>query len=152
MPLDELLAALAEKLQAPALSLNEAGVCRIVIGGKLGISMEKSAYDDAVIIYSLLGNVPAENREAFYARLLSAQLYSREIGEGCSFGLDEETGEIVLCRKLGLAGVDVDAFHAALSEFANWAEYWNERLALPEAELPQEPRGTEFDPSLFIRA
>jgi hypothetical protein len=155
MILSNLLVELAARLGNPDICLNEAGVCRLVLDGQFGISIEKTATDDGAILYSVVGQVPAADREAFYTRLLSAQLYAREIGEGCAFGLDSDTGEIVLCRKLSLGSFDAAAFYAALNEFANWAEYWTGHLGVasePAAGSSAETSDSEYASSHFIRA
>jgi hypothetical protein len=153
MSLETLVASVGEALNVQDLRLNENKVCEFTVDERLTISIEASALEDAAHFYVLVTRAPDTGRAEFYAQLLEAQLYNRELGEGIAFGLDQETGEISLNRKLSLANVEDDSFLAALNEFVNWADYWQQKLADPNASVAQ-PVSDEsvFSSGRFIRA
>ncbi len=129
MSLHNLLEAVATDLGVPELRLSPGGVCQIIVDGDLAVSIEDAPLEQAAHLYSSVANVPETRREEFYAALLEAQLFGREIGDGCVFGLEPSSGELLLCRKLNLANVEPAEFSDALGEFINWAEHWRTKLA-----------------------
>lgn len=153
MSFETLVASVGEALNISDLRLNENKVCEFTVDERLTVSIEASTFDDAAHFYALVTRALETGREEFYAQLLEAQLYNRELGEGIAFGLDQETGEISLNRKLSLAGVENESFLAALNEFVNWADYWQQKLADPNASVAQ-PTSDEnaFSSANFIRA
>ncbi len=152
MSLEQLLSALATELDLPDLVLNDNGTCQLTIDDKLSVTIEEAPQDDSAHVYATVGRAPDSDREEFFAALLEAQLFSREVGDGCTLGLDRATDEILLCRKLRLTNLDEAGFSSALTEFLNWSEHWLEKLAGDITE-PQEPEGDGFTLNEhFIRA
>jgi hypothetical protein len=129
MHLDELLQSLGQKLQLDGLQLNAQGVCRVVLDETLEINIEHAPMDAAVHLYSILGKAPDRDREGFFTRLLEAQHFAREIGEGCAFGYDSETGDVMLHRQMSTEFLAEEILEQALNEFANWAEHWQKKLS-----------------------
>lgn len=155
MSLDILVRALATELNVPDLALNANGNCQLVIDGQLAVTIEEAPAERCAHFYCTVGHVPEVGREAYFATLLEAQLFGREVGEGCAFGYDRPTNEVLLCRKLSLSGLEADAFSAALGEFVNWAFHWTEKLGDPEHAdaLKAAPGGDGFSlHEHFIRA
>ena len=128
MHLQNLLNSIARDLELPSLDLNPSGVCQFTVDGHMTVIIEEDSLENSVHLYAGVGRVPDYERELFYAELLQAQLFHREIGEGCALGLHAESGEIILCRKLGISNLDEASFSNNLSEFINWADYWMEKL------------------------
>lgn len=150
MSLSDLLLEVAESLGLPDLRLNPSGVCQLV-DGALEVTLEEVPIERVVHLYSVVARVPDHDREAFYARLLEAQLFGREIGENMRFGLEAATQEVLLCQQLSLDGLEAASLISAISQMLNWAEHWQDRLGTPEDAAEMSP---EVDPSLghFIRA
>lgn len=128
MSLESLVEELGAALQVAGLALNENRMAALQIGS-LKVTLEGTPLDDAVLIYSPVGALPESGRESLYATLLTAHLYYQEMGEGCCLGVDSVSGEIVLSRRLSLAGVDAGRLQEVLNEFVNWAEHWTSRLS-----------------------
>lgn len=151
MSLAHLIHSLAAELQLPALSLSPNGSCQIVIDSKMAVTIEDASLERCVHFYATVGLAPASSLSEFFATLLEAQLFGREIGEGCSFGYARTTSEIVLCRKLSLAGMTESEFAQAMTEFINWTEHWSDKLS--QVEPPDRPAGDGFTHhEHFIRA
>lgn len=137
MSLDLIVSAVARELDIPSLAINEHGVCSFVVDGRLEINLEQGVLDDSLHLYATVGRQPAGGLETFYAMLLEAQLFGKEVGSGMAFGLDKATGEILLGHKLRLSSLSEEAFLPLLEEFLNWAEHWTERLSgMQEDTLP----------------
>ncbi len=152
MSLEELLESTSNRLGLNPLSLNAAGVCRLVIDGGFGVTIEKSLIDQAAHFYTELMRLPDQDREPLFAQLLEAQLFGREVGDGIRFGLDLQTGEILLQRKLTLEGLSQDDFYAALTEFVNWAEHWQRKLGVLKTAIQPDPLSPEVMEPHLIRA
>jgi hypothetical protein len=153
MHLAELLQSLGERLRIEGLQLNDQGVCRLVIGESLEINIEHASVEDSVHVYAVLGKAPDFDREKFFAGLLEAQHFAREIGEGCAFGLDSATGEILLHRKMTVSNLTEETLQQALNEFVNWAEHWQEKLS-SETVFAEPGKGgftEDFSSGMFIR-
>ena len=147
MKLNELLAELGATLGIEGVELDDNGLCCLRIDSEILIYVEEVTERHAAILYSPVGVLPEEKKEALFERLLGAQLFGREIGEGCSFGLLDESGEILLNRVLSLDKLDGSGFYEAVNQMANWADYWTKRLgedASEEREQGPLP-GTETD-------
>jgi len=143
MRLQDLITSLGGRLKQPELRLNDAGVCRLVLDRQFGISIESVEDGRGVIFYSVIGTFSDHGKEALFERLLSAQLFYGELGEGCSFGIDSSHCEILLQRKFRVQHLSEEDFYWALNEFANWAEYWLAKLR-EEGSL-RNPRGEDQD-------
>src|SRR4051812_46444740 len=116
MDLKDLVEQLAGALKIDGLSLDENRMAAITVD-ELKITIEGTPLDDAVLFYSVVATLPEGGRETFYEMLLEAQLFFREMGEGSCLGVDVAAAEVVLCRKLNLAEIDVARFQSALNEF-----------------------------------
>ncbi len=155
MLLAELLREVAEDLGLPELTLNASGVCQVVVDGHLEVTLEEVPLEQSVHIYSAVASVPDSGREEYFASLLEAQLFGREIGEGAAFGFDRDAGDILLCRKLSLTDMDGERLAAALNEFVNWAEHWKTKLSsftAPEFDRQDPFQRDTFSHEHFIRA
>src|SRR5262245_1513227 len=129
MALDKLLETLSERTKNADITLGPLGTCRLLVDGKIGLTIEKTQTGDGAILYCVVANVPEVGREQFYLRLLRAQLFYAEIGEGCAFGVDPATNEVLLNRRVAFEGMTGDRFYAVVNEFVNWAEHWQNQLS-----------------------
>lgn len=131
MTLEQLILSAATALGDPGFQYTRDKTCDMVLANGLQLVIEPSRTEEAVHLYAVVGNLPAFDRGAFAESLLRAQLFHREMGEGCCFGLDDDTDEILLNRKLTTLNLDEVGFLAVLNEFANWASYWRDKLQSP---------------------
>lgn len=130
MTLPDLLQGLSRSLDLAPLELNDQGVCQLVIDDRLTVSIEHLAGENRAQTYAVIAALPVDEdrRAALYASLLEAQLFSKEIGQGCTFGLDAKAGEILIQKSLELELLDAATFADELGELVNWALHWHEKL------------------------
>ena len=139
MTLDQLVQAFAQEIHVPELELNASGVCQLALEDGVEVTIEDAPLEEAAHLYASLGRLPEVGREALLLKLLEAQLFHREIGEGCAFGYDSESEELLLCRRLSLSGMEPAAFSAAITELINWTEHWMEKMAKDDTEAGSSP-------------
>lgn len=89
-----------------------------------GLAVLLAAAGDALVATAGIGEPPPEGAAAFADLLLEANLESEAF-----FAKSKENGGYVLVRRLPLAGIDGDAFDAALESLVNRAEAWRKLLA-----------------------
>jgi len=153
MPLEDYARPLAEALGLPEIQVVN-NACQFIIGQKLTIVIEVLEDEEAAHFYAGVGQAPPNGAEGFYARLLEAQLFHQEMGERCCFGLDQSSGQVYLNGMFTLSplGGDEEEFIAALHEFANWAEHWQDALAEDGADSPgQGGSDGELESLHFLR-
>ena len=97
-------------------------------------------------IYSLLGQVPDDGLERFYAELLHANYLFAESG-GSTLGVDSRSGNVVLLREERLESMRLSTLESVAEQFVSVAEAWMNRLsnganesAAPRGESASEPR------------
>lgn len=129
MELSELLQSLGKTLLLHDLQLNSQGVCQLIFEDRIEIHIEQAPAEEAAHLYAVLGKIPDEAKEPLYSRLLEAQLFFREVGDGCAFALDPEAGDILLNKRLVTTHLTEESFQETLSEFVNWVEHWQEQLS-----------------------
>jgi hypothetical protein len=150
MTLEHLIQSAAATLGMDDFRYSPGATCELELGNGLQMVIEPSRSEEAVHLYAVVGDVPVIDREKFMETLLKAQLFHREVGEGCCFGLDDEAEEIILNRKVSTAELGEDQFLAILNEFANWASFWKTRLESPES--TGSAGADAIESSSFIRA
>lgn len=133
MSLQNFLSELGSQMGLPSLKLDAQGLARLVFDGRIVIDIEDDADARCVHLYSVLGSLPAEGREALYEQLLGANLFGTGTG-GAVFAVDTLQNEIVLSRTLSTDRLDFTAFSQALESLVNQVESWTGRLNAPAAE------------------
>lgn len=125
-----------EYIEQAAVALGQTGyrhqpgnTCVLSLPEGFDVVLEPAAAEEALHLYAPLGPLPAGSRETFFERLLAAQLFHREMGAGCCFGLDTEAGELLLNQKVNVQELSPEAFLKLLNEFANWALYWRQAVS-----------------------
>ncbi|HSJ04407.1 MAG: type III secretion system chaperone [Verrucomicrobium sp.] len=151
MTLEELIHSAAAFMGMPEFQYSAGHTLEVSLPDGLEMVLEPSRIEDAVHIYAVVGVLPSSENEKLMETLLRAQLFHREVGEGCCFGLDEDTNELFLNRKLSVSGLDEEAFVAALNEFASWATQWRDRLQTAHETSPANV-GAGMDEMQFLRA
>jgi hypothetical protein len=150
MTLEQLILSAAAALGDPGFQYTRDKTCDMVLANGLHLVIEPSRTEEAVHLYAVVGNLPAFDREVFAETLLRAQLFHREMGEGCCFGLDDDTDEILLNRKLSIQNLGEESFLSVLNEFANWASYWRDKLQAPPVATPSS--SASLDDFQMLRA
>ncbi len=124
----DLLADLAQRLKLQDLQLNEKGLACLVLDDKITIQLEHETATNRFHLYTVLGTVPAEGKEALYETLLTGNLFGHQTG-GATLALDEITGEVILFLTLNPDKTDSTDFEKALEDFAAAAEHWKEKFS-----------------------
>ncbi|CAN7238662.1 type III secretion system chaperone [Acidovorax sp. Leaf78] len=103
------------------------GCARLVFDTSLAIDFERD--DDARVlqVYSVLGPLPAQGREALYRRLLEANLFGAATA-GATLAVDGHTQEVVLCRTVDVEETGGPAFVRLVEGFVAVAEDWKKLL------------------------
>jgi hypothetical protein len=130
MDADQLLQSLAVNVGMPELRFDNNGCARIAVDGAPAVNFEREEDGDALHVYSVIGPLPVENREAVYRQLLDANLYGNATG-GASLAVDTLRAEVVLCRTFGAGVASAAAFVADVESLVAAAEDWQERLKRP---------------------
>ena len=78
-------------------------------------------------IYSLVGHVPDDGLEQFYAELLHANYVFADSG-GSTLSVDSQSGNVVLLREERLELLRLPRLESVVEQFVNVAEGWMSRL------------------------
>ena len=89
-----------------------------------GIAVLLASAGGELLASAEIGDPPPDGAAAFADLLLEANLDSDAV-----FAKSKESGRYVLTRRIALAGLDGEAFDAALESFVNRAEAWRRLLA-----------------------
>lgn len=139
---DQLLQSLGLTLGLPNLRFDEHGCARVTVEGAPALDFERQ--ERVVHVYSVLGPVPPEGREALYAQLLQGNLFGASTA-GASLSIDELQGEVVLCRAFVAESTTAQGFASDVEAFVGAAEDWQARLTganpdAPDATSREAPR------------
>lgn len=88
-----------------------------------GIAVALADVGGDLLATAVVGEPPAEGRADFADLLLEANLESDAF-----FAKSKDSGRYVLSRRLALAGLDAEAFDAALEALVNLSETWRRLL------------------------
>ena len=110
----------------PDLQLDEEYRCNMMFD-EVPVSFELGGDDESVYIYSLLGHVPGDGLEQFYAELLHANYVFAENG-GSTLSVDTQSGSVVLLREERLELLRLSRLESVVEQFVNVAEVWMTRL------------------------
>ena len=143
--LNNLLREFGSAIGIPDLQLDEEYRCNMMFD-EVPVSFELGDGDESVYIYSLLGQVPHDGLERFYAELLHANYLFAESG-GSTLGVDSKSGNVVLLREERLESMRLSTLESVADQFVSVAEAWMNRLsdganesAAPRGESASEPR------------
>ena len=95
--MNNLLREFGTSIGIPDLELDEDFRCNLMFD-EVPVSFELGKGDESVYIYSLLGRVPDEGLEGFYAELLHAN-YVLADNAGSTLSVDSQSGNVVLLRE-----------------------------------------------------
>ena len=123
----------------PDLQLDEDYRCNMMFD-EVPVSFELGEGDESVYIYSLLGHVPDDGREQFYAELLHAN-YVFAANGGSALSVDMQSGNVVLIREEQLELLRLSRLESVVEKFVNVAEGWMGRLGSGGANEVDAPVG-----------
>ncbi len=148
----DLIAEFAQRSRLPSLSLSDEGTARIVIDETLEIDLEHDDVQRQLHLYTSLGQPPLEEREAFYARALAANLFGRATG-GATLALDALRGDVLLVRSVDIDTTDITALEAALQSLVDARERLSvELLGVAPRETPEATARMDFASTVMMRA
>ena len=124
--LNNLLREFGSAIGIPDLKLDEEYRCNMMFD-EVPVSFELGDGDESVYIYSLLGQVPDDGLERFYAELLHANYLFAESG-GSTLGVDSQSGNVVLLREERLESMRLSTLESVAEQFVSVAEAWMSRL------------------------
>ena len=136
--LNNLLREFGSAIGIPDLQLDEEYRCNMMFD-EVPVSFELGDGDESVYIYSLLGQVPDDGLERFYAELLHANYLFAESG-GSTLGVDSKSGNVVLLREERLESMRLSTLESVAEQFVSVAEAWMNRLSNGASQSPA-PRG-----------
>ena len=113
------------------LTFDAAGYCALLFDEALVVNMEIDQGEQALVLYSLLGE-PAGDAMTAYRDLLRANFRANRSDEAV-LGMQPDSNAIVLSRWVALAGLELSQFSTALEQFVNAVESWTARLSQSEA-------------------
>ena len=124
----DLIAEIGSQMNLPSLRLDENGQCRLVFDEKTVVDVEQDEAAGRLHLYSVLGRLPHEGREALYEQLLEANLFGRDTG-GAVLAVDLFEDEVLLARTLATERLDFTEFAQIMGSFVDYCEAWSQRLA-----------------------
>jgi hypothetical protein len=141
----QLIRELARDMELPQLALDESGCCCLLFDGRISVDLE---YDDAAQAFRISSHLPLprqEMRPFLYEQCLKANYFYRELGKAY-FGLDPDTGEIVMIREAALSGMDYPIFLTVLEQFVQTAQEWTGVVqgAHVPAQYEAKPKGKDL--------
>ena len=142
--LNNLLREFGSAIGIPDLKLDEEYRCNMMFD-EVPVSFELGDGDESVYIYSLLGQVPDDGLERFYAELLHANYLFTESG-GSTLGVDSKSGNVVLLREERLESMRLSTLESVAEEFVSVAEAWMNRLSNGANESPAPPGEPASEP------
>jgi len=138
MKIEAILLELGNQMGLPNLKLDNNKVCRLIFDKKFTVDIEASEDLKIVHLYSAICVIPPRDKENLYESLLEANLFGRGTG-GSTFGVDLETGEILLSRTMEMEKVDYQDFVNVLESFVNHVEAWTDKI--DKGEYSRDRRG-----------
>lgn len=143
----DLIKALGQHIGLNDLEMDEHGVCQLVFDQTDAVNMEEVPENHTLVISSVVGPLPAQNRHLIYRQLLEAHLFGADT-QGATFSLDRPEGDLLLWRALPEEGLDAAELAETLERFVTQLRSWREALA---SGSPSEPQpGTSHLPPQHV--
>jgi len=108
------------------LALDENGYCCLKFDDTV-VNVEASAESGQLFLYTNLGEIPPEKREAFYEMLLEANFFYK-LTAGGVIGIDKDANIVSLAYQTPCAGLESRRFEKMLENFISVAETWSQKL------------------------
>jgi len=123
-----LIEALADLLQLQSVPAAEANSCTLVIDEQ-PVSIEWQEKGEQVLIYSVIGQSPADNKASFYTDLLAGNCFYQHT-RGASLALEPQSENILLFQSMPLDVVTPQRLFGWLESFINVVFFWQEKLSV----------------------
>ncbi len=128
MKIQELLSDLGAHIGLAQVKLDSAGVCRLTFDDSIHVDLEQHPREaTALLMHTVLGTVPPEERTPFYLQLLGENYLARETN-GSVLSVDRSSGEVVLWNQTDVDSADVESLAEKLTAFVQTAQDWTARL------------------------
>ena len=134
---ERLLAAFAVRTGLDSVKATPQGICNLFFDG-LPLTLQYLPESGSLLLFSCLGKLPDEGREAFCLTLLEANHFFSGTG-GATLSAQRSTGLVALHQTVPMQILDEARFLQILETYMNTAEHWAKALA--EYETPQPAPG-----------
>ena len=143
MKLNSLLESLGKRLQIDGFAVEGNDTCSIRVGDEIDVSVE--AYGDAgeCLIYSFLERVPEVRASELQRRMLQENLFGAATSDA-TLCLDDQTGRVVVYRKLDVEPLDEELFFEIWSRVVGLSLRWQARLTGQVDESPEISEGQQW--------
>lgn len=145
MKLEDILKEYSRDKNIPLLSLDNEGICRILLNEITLINFEKSENHQSFYIYTTIGFVPQANESRISMQAIRGNLFGKETGRA-SIGYDPKSHLLVLFMYIEENNINYSNFLHLLEEFASYAIYW-----LKKVEAIQQQKIDSLDSPLFAQ-
>ncbi|MCX8957620.1 type III secretion system chaperone [Erwinia psidii] len=127
MIMQDLLAALARRLEMGTLSLDSNQLCCLKVN-TLEMTLEYMEQQNWLFVYLNIGALSAAHGNVLLTDILAANLFHYGTSDGAAFGLDQEKGELLLFQRFQLPAVDEASFVSACVQMIEVAKIWQSKL------------------------
>lgn len=121
-----LLNQFAQSIGMPDLMLNEEGQCAVRFSGT--ITLEMSADEGRLLVYSDVGNVTPGTEDQLYPSLLQANLFWHSTHGATLSITDDQPPRVILAAQYDWMHLTPVQFEAHIEHFVDTAEKWLARL------------------------
>ncbi|UIA92694.1 type III secretion system chaperone [Erwinia tracheiphila] len=138
MIIQDLLGALARRLETGTLSLDANQLCCLKVNG-LEMTLEYMELQNWLFVYLTVGSLSAAHGSVILADILAANLFHFGTSDGAAFGLDQEKDELLLFQRFQLPAVDEDLFVNACVQMIEVTKVWQSKLMHSRADVAALP-------------
>lgn len=139
MVIQDLLSALARRLEAGSLLLDGSQLCCLQVNG-LEMTLEWLEQQNRLFVYLSIGTLADAQQGALLADILAANLFHYGSSDGAAFGLDKEKNELLLFQRFQPSSVDEASFVSACVQMIEVAKIWQGKLLHSHAVPASAPR------------
>ena len=113
---EHLLSHWFKSIDAPALTLDETGICAFHYKDEMLVALEMPDDSALAFVYSGVMEVPAMDKQAFYEAALALNSYGIAT-KGATLALDKQKGLLFLYQTLRVESLDDTAFGNVMANF-----------------------------------
>lgn len=135
------IAQLAEKLNLPDLAFDESGQC-VLATEDFEVYLDLVTETDSLFVYAKIGELAGTAPLDFYKALLDANFLNRGTA-GCTIGLDDRSGVILLSTRWALQELDDEIFEPRLLDVCEAIDFWVTRIRVLLEESVPDRGGAE---------
>lgn len=140
-----LMGELGSRIQIPDLKFDDNNVSSVIFDDSLKVEFETLPDGKTLFLHSVVGVVPPGVSAAFYARLLSANLFGVETGRAV-LALDKDQGEVMLFQRFNVEDLEYADFEKSLEEFLARLEYWKNLFETGKVAAEESGNSSSFMP------